>query len=75
MNEHLLAAARSISQPPLVAAVHPPRHHAAPRARRLGSTGPDQNVNRLACRDYALDDQAGQVGEQDAENLKIARPA
>ena len=40
VNEHFLAAAGGIGQLPPVAAVHPPRHHAAPGAGRLTGAGP-----------------------------------
>ncbi len=75
VNEHFLAAARGIGQPPLVAAVHPPRHHAAPGAGRLAGAGPGQHMHRPARRGHALDGQAGQVRNQDGESLKIARPS
>ncbi len=75
VNEHFLAAARGIGQLPLVAAVHPPRHHAASRAGRLASAGPGQHMHRPARRDELLDGQAGQVRNQDTETFNIARPA
>ena len=75
MNEHFLAAARGIGQLPLVAAVHPPRHHAAARAGRLAGAGPGQHMHRPARGHDTLDGQAGQVRNKDAESLKIARPA
>jgi hypothetical protein len=75
MNEHFLAAARGISQPPLVAAVYPPRHHAAARAGRLAGAGPDQHTHRPARSIEMLDGQTSQVRDKDAESLKIARPA
>jgi hypothetical protein len=75
VNEHFLAAARGIGQLPLVAAVHPPRHHAAARAGRLAGAGPGQHMHRPARGHDMLDDKPGQVGNQNAENLKIARPA
>ena len=75
VNEHFLAAACGIGELALVAAVHPPRHHAAARARRLTGTGPGQHVHRLASGDDTLDGQAGQVRDQDGESIKIARSA
>ena len=75
VNEHFLAAAGGIGQPPLVTAVHPPRHHAAARAGRLAGTGPGQHMHRPARRVNTLDGQPGQVRDQNSENLKIARPA
>ena len=74
-DQHLLAAARGISQLTLVAAVHPPRHHAASRIGRLGGTGPGQHMHRPARCGNALDGQAGQVRGQDGDTLKIARQA
>jgi hypothetical protein len=55
VSEDFLAAARGISHLPLVAAVHPPRHHAAARAGRLAARGvtalvetsPGTNARRL----------------------------
>ena len=75
MNEHLLAAARSISELPLVAAVHPPRHHVA--ARQAASLA---QVRASTCTDLSTVTRcsmarASQLGNQDAESLKIARPA
>jgi hypothetical protein len=75
VNQHLLATARSIGQPPLVAAMHPPRHRPAPRASSLASATPGQHVHRPARREHALDGQAGQRRDQDSESLKIARRA
>ena len=74
VNEHFLAAASRIGQPPPVAAVYPPRHHPAPRAGRLTGTGPGQHMHRPARRGHPLDGQAGQVRNQDSNSLKIARP-
>jgi len=59
VNEHFLAAARGIGQLPLVAAVHPPRHHAASRAGRLAAAGPGQHMHRPARRRDALDAHIG----------------
>jgi hypothetical protein len=75
MDKHFLAAARGISQPPLVVAVHPPRHHATPRAGRLTGTGPRQHTHRPARRLDTIDSQVGQMRDQNGESLKIARPA
>ena len=75
LNEHFLAAARGISQLPLVAAVHPPRHHAAARAGRLAGAGPGQHMHRPARSNELLDGQSSQVRNKDAESLKIARVA
>ena len=75
MNEDFLAAARGISQGPLITAVDPPRHHAAARAGRRGSAGPDPHAHRPARRLSTLDSQPGQMREQNKETLKIARPA
>ena len=75
MNEHFLAAARGIGQFPLVAAVHPPRHHAAARAGRLTSADPGQHMHRPARSDDTLDGQSSQVRDQDSKSFKIARPA
>ena len=75
VNKHFLAAARGIGQPPLVAAVHPPRHHAASRARRLASATPGQRMHRPARREHALDGQAVQMRNKNGKSLKIARPA
>jgi hypothetical protein len=71
MNEHFLAAARGISQPPLVAAVYPPRHHAAAWAGRLAGAGPGQHTNRPARSIEMLDGQTSQVRNKDAESLKM----
>jgi hypothetical protein len=60
VNEHLLATARGIGPLPLVAAMHPPRHHPASRAGRLASARPRQHVHRPARREDVLDGQAGQ---------------
>ena len=75
VNEHFLAAAGAISELPPVAAVHPPRHHAAPRAGRLAGAGPGQHMHRLARYGHALDGQPGQMRNQDSKSLKIARPS
>jgi hypothetical protein len=40
--------AGGIGQPPLVAAVHPPRQHAGARAGRLAGTGPGPHMHRPA---------------------------
>jgi hypothetical protein len=74
VNERLLAAARGVGQLPLVAAVHPSRHRAAPRARSLLSAGPGQHMHRPARRGHTLDSDAGQMRNQDGNSLKIARP-
>jgi hypothetical protein len=75
VNKHFLAAARGIGQLPLVAGVHPPRYHAAPRAGCLAGAGPGQHTHRPARHAHALDGQADQVRNKDTENLKIARLA
>lgn len=72
MNEHFLAAARGISQPPLLAAVYPPRHDAAALAGRLAGAGPGQHTHQPARSIEMLDGQTRQVRNRDAE---IARPA
>jgi hypothetical protein len=60
-DKHLLAAARSIGQSPLVMAVHPPRQHTTSRARYPAGTGRGQHAHRLADCDDILDDQARQL--------------
>jgi hypothetical protein len=75
VNEHFLGTARGIGQPPLVAAVHPPRQHAAARAGRFAGAGPCQHMHRPARGNDAIDGQSGQVRDQDIESFKIARPA
>jgi len=55
--------------------VHPAGRYAARGAGRLAFTRPGLDAHRLPGQEYTLDRQAGQVREQDAENLKIARPA
>jgi hypothetical protein len=50
--------ARGIGQAPLVAAVHPPRHHVASRADSLAGAGPRQHMHRPARRGDALDSPA-----------------
>ena len=55
------------------AAVHPPRHHAAPGAGRLAGASPGQHMHRPARRGHALDGHLGQVRNKDDESLKIAR--
>jgi hypothetical protein len=75
VDEHFVAAARSVGQLPLVAAVHPPRHRAAPCAGCLAGAGPGQHMHRPARRADALDGQAGQVRNQDSDSFRIARPS
>lgn len=72
-DEHFLASGRSISQPPLVAAVHTPRHYAAPSAGGRIGTGPGHHAHRPPRRIDALDGQASQMRNQDGNSLKIAR--
>jgi hypothetical protein len=57
-----------------VAAMHPPRHSPAPRADRLVAAGPGLHVHRPAHNVDPLDRQTGQMGNQDSDSLKIARP-
>ena len=73
VNQHLLATARGISQPPLVPAVHLPRRHAAARAGRPARTGAGQHMHRPARGDDAVDGQAAKMRDQDGERFKIAR--
>jgi hypothetical protein len=74
VNEHFPAAARGIGQLPLVAAVHPPRHRAAPRAGCLASAGPGHHMHRPAHCGHALDGHVGQMRNQNDKSLRIARP-
>ena len=67
------AGGRDVPQPPRVAAVHPGRQLAAPRARRLRRRRPDQQPDPPPVRGAALDHHPGQVGQQQAEDLKIGR--
>jgi Transposase len=67
-----LASNRGVQQPPLIAAMHPPRSHPTRRARRLRAHRPGPDPHRLPSQEDPLDRQAGQMREQDTENLKIA---
>jgi len=72
VNQGLLATGSGIQQPPLIAAMHPPRSHPARWARRHRAYGPGPDPHRLPRTEDLLDRQPGQVREQDTESLKIA---
>ena len=74
-DQYFLAAARGVGHLPLIAAVHPLRHHAAARARRLARAGPGPDMHRPARRLDMLDSQASQVRDQGGKDFKIARRA
>ncbi len=74
-NEYLLAASGGIGQPPLIPAMNPERPQTARRAIRPGAACPGLDPHRLPGHEDPLDHKAGQLREQDAENLKIAPPA
>jgi hypothetical protein len=74
-NKYLLATSGSISQPALITAMDLDRPHAAGRAGRPRAACPGLDPHRRPRHEDPLDHQAGQLREQDADNLKIARPA
>ena len=81
-DQHLLAARSGIEQPPLAAAMHPPGHRTAHRARGRLAAGPGLHPDRPACREdlpsqreQGKPDQGGQPSGLDAAFSLLALSA
>ncbi len=74
-DERLLAARGSIEQPPLIPAVHPAGHRAAPWVHGRQAARPGLDADRPARREDPLYQHVRQVRQHDISNIKIARPA
>ncbi len=75
VKRHLLVADRAVAHPPLIAAVHALGDRPTPRARRLPGASPGPDPDRPALPAHPVNLQAGQMREENREQLRDRHPA